>query len=109
MKALTEAIRKWNKEIFGKLESCKISCLEKIAKIDAKEQEGSLFQGVDKIKREEEQCIYLNWLQLEEISWRQKAHVAWLKERDKKRATFCTRLLLTRNLVGKMYAALPPF
>ena len=74
-------LKDWNKNSFGMLKERKKSILDEISNIDAIEQEGVLSSDLsaqrDLRKGELEELILR-----EEIHWRQKARVKWVKEGD---------------------------
>lgn len=57
-------------------------CLQQIASLDLQKQQGLLSMEAQK-EREELQKRMDNWIHLEEICWRWKSHVAWLKKGDR--------------------------
>ena len=74
-------LKEWNKNTFGLLKERKKTILDEIANIDVIEQEGVLSsdpaaQRIER-KRELEELILR-----EEIHWRQKAKVKWVKDGD---------------------------
>lgn len=81
LKALKQEIKNWNKVEFGKVEAHKNGCLKNLEMLDARDQLG-IISNAKKIEREEVCRRYTDWLRLEEISWRQKSRVQWLKSMD---------------------------
>ena len=74
-------LKEWNKSSFGELKEKKKSILNDLANFDAIEQEGGL--NPDLISQRVSRKGELEELILrEEIHWRQKAKVKWVKEGD---------------------------
>ncbi|KAJ9701108.1 hypothetical protein PVL29_006452 [Vitis rotundifolia] len=74
-------LKEWNRNTFGMLKERKKTILDEIANIDVMEQEGvlSLDLSAQRVirKGELEEVILM-----EEIHWRQKANVKWVKDGD---------------------------
>ena len=74
-------LKGWNKDSFGELNERKKSILNEIANIDAVKQEGILtfeLSAQRALRKGELKELILR----EEIHWRQKARVKWVKEGD---------------------------
>ena len=74
-------LKDWNKDSFGELNKRKKSILNEIANFDVVEQEGVLTSELSAqraLRKGELEELILR----EEIHWRQKAKVKWVKERD---------------------------
>ncbi|RVX19478.1 hypothetical protein CK203_005375 [Vitis vinifera] len=74
-------LKDWNKNTFGMLKERKKTILDEIANIDANEQEGALSSDLAvqrAVRKGELEEIILR----EEIHWRQKAKVKWVKDGD---------------------------
>ena len=74
-------LKGWNKDSFGELNERKKSILNEIANIDAVKQEGILtfeLSAQRALRKWELKELILR----EEIHWRQKARVKWVKEGD---------------------------
>ncbi|RVW91061.1 Transposon TX1 uncharacterized 149 kDa protein [Vitis vinifera] len=74
-------LKDWNKNTFGMLKERKTTILDEIANIDAIEQEGALSSNLAAqrvIRKGELEELILR----EEIHWRQKAKVKWVKDGD---------------------------
>jgi len=82
LKALKKDLKSWNEEVFGKVDRNKRKFFEDLRAFDAIEGSRALvekeLQKKTEIVREIERCSLL-----EEVSWRQKSRVLWLKEGDK--------------------------
>jgi len=82
LKALKKDLKIWNEEVFGKVDRNKRKLFEDLQAFDAIEGSRALveeeLQKKTEIVREIERCSLL-----EEVSWRQKSRVFWLKEGDK--------------------------
>jgi hypothetical protein len=87
----------WNEEVFGKVERNKRKLFEELQTFVDIEGSGALveeeIQKKTEIVREIERCSLL-----EEVSWRQKSRVLWLKEGDK-----YTKYLLIRQKLAIMW------
>lgn len=81
LKALNEAIKVWNREVLGRVETRKFECLSKIEPIDMQEQ---TFDTSEEQRSERENLKKANhsWLCMEEISWKQKTRIDYLKYGD---------------------------
>jgi len=82
LKALKLDLKKWNEEVFGNVERNKRIFVEDLRAFEALE-EGRALGGEELLKKAEvikelERCTLM-----EEVSWRQKSRVLWLKEGDK--------------------------
>ncbi|RVW62473.1 putative mitochondrial protein [Vitis vinifera] len=74
-------LKDWNKNTFGMLKERKKTILDEIANIDAIEQEGALSSDLAAqrvIRKGELEELILR----EEIHWKQKAKIKWVKEGD---------------------------
>jgi len=75
-------LKKWNEEIFGNVERKKKLLLEELHVLDVLEEERAL--GVEEKMKKVEIVSELEISTLmEEVSWRQKSWVLWLREGDK--------------------------
>jgi hypothetical protein len=85
LKGLKLDLKRWNEEVFGNIERNKRILIKDLQVFDRHEEsralnEEELLRKVE-VVRELERCTLM-----EEVSWRQKARVMWIKEGDK-----CTR------------------
>jgi hypothetical protein len=82
LKALKQNLKTWNVEVFGNVERNKRKLFEELQVFDTIEGSRALVEGelLKKLEivNEIERCSLL-----EEVSWRQKSRVKWLKEGDK--------------------------
>ena len=81
LKALKEDLKKWNKEEFGDLAFRKKCLLSELLGLDAKEDLSGLFQE-DQTRRIQIKGEIAHLASLEEISWRQKSRILFVKEGD---------------------------
>ena len=81
LKALKEDIIQWNRLEFGHVGRKKTQLLEALKFLDAKEGEFGL-SDAKSCERVLVRADVENLLSLEEISWRQKLRMLWIKEGD---------------------------
>jgi hypothetical protein len=82
MKALKWEIKRWNLEEFGDVRDKNKASSEELKALDRLEEERSLNEVEKERKRQICRELEASLLQ-EEISWRQKSRIRWLKEGDK--------------------------
>jgi hypothetical protein len=81
LKALKGDLKVWNKQVFGDvgIKRQQLEC--KLQFLDGKESESSL-SDEERLRREECKIELEKVVHMEEVSWRQKSRVLWLKEGD---------------------------
>jgi hypothetical protein len=87
LKALKVNLKLWNEQVFGNVDSLKKARLEDLRMLDRLEEE----RGLDSEELLRKSLIASDLEKIilqEEISWRQKSKILWLKEGDK-----CTKFL----------------
>jgi hypothetical protein len=82
LKALKVDLKSWNEQVFGNVESLKLARLEELRVLDSLEVERGL-DSEDLLRRNSIASDLERTILLEEISWRQKSKVLWLKAGDK--------------------------
>ena len=81
LKALKGDLKKWNETEFGNVTIKRIKLWNDLNTLDSKEERVSL--SVDEKRDKERICLEIERTALlEEISWRQKSRVLWLREGD---------------------------
>jgi endonuclease/exonuclease/phosphatase family metal-dependent hydrolase len=88
LRALKEEIKRWNREVFGNVGARNKAWAEELESLDRSEEVRRLSDEEKERKRVLVADLEASLLQ-EEISWRQKSRVRWLKEGDK-----CTKFFI---------------
>lgn len=82
LKTLKNEIKRWSKEEKGRLMMASEEYLMELGALDSKEMEGSLGEQ-GRRRREEVRKRVAKLMNLEVVSWKQKAREKWLKEGDR--------------------------
>ena len=72
LKAMKGILKVWNKEVFGIIETKKKEALRRVVFWDDLEKEKDLSRE-EVEEREKARVDYKNWVDMEEVSWRQKS------------------------------------
>lgn len=81
LKALKLELKKWNEEVFGNVGKLKKEMVEGFCELDMIAEERSLTED-ERLKNEDISRELERSIILEEVSWRQKSMVLWLREGD---------------------------
>ncbi|XP_022883784.1 uncharacterized protein LOC111400614 [Olea europaea var. sylvestris] len=79
LKSFKRDLKKWNEEVVGNVNCHKIQCLSEIDELDRWEESRRLV-GEEKEKRRALREELEMLVEMDEIAWRQKSRVNWLKE-----------------------------
>jgi hypothetical protein len=100
LKHIKEKLKQWNKEVFENIDQAKKVLEEKMAWL----QEQCIQEGYNEERKKEENQLIQDWEAIckqEEILWRQKSRVQWLKEGEKN-TKFFHRSTLARRTHNKI-------
>jgi hypothetical protein len=96
----SKQVRQWNKEVYGNIFQERTLLEQKLEAL----QQQAIQTGYTPIQQQEEQSIRQQLeerLQQEEILWRQKSRVQWLKEGDKN-TKFFHRSMIHRRFINRI-------
>lgn len=90
--ATRDALRKWNKEVFGRCQDRINNLLQKIKEIQIRHP-----SPVNELAEQSLQAELFEWLIRSEILWRQKSRELWLKLGDKNSKFFHLSMVICRR------------
>jgi len=104
LKHIKEKLKQWNKEVFKNIDQAKKVLVDKIVQL----QEQCIQEGYNEERKKEENQLSQEWetrCKQEEILWRQKYRVRWLKEGEKNTNFFhmSTIARRTHNKIMKIH------
>ena len=79
LKYIKVKLKSWNREVFGDMRTKKFDFLSIINALDAKEESDGLSSD-ESLQRKVARDEWAKLTLMEEISWRQKSRVLWLRE-----------------------------
>jgi len=78
LKYIKVKLKSWNREVFGDIRTKKFDFLSIINALDAKEESDGLLSD-ESLQRKDARDEWAKLTLMEEISWRQKSRVLWLR------------------------------
>lgn len=101
LKFIHNKLRRWNKNVFGNIEERKIKALESIKKWNEKVMHEG-FSNEERSLMMATKDEFSRVVEMEEIMWKQKAKVHWLKEGNEN-ATFFHKMTSCRRGVNLIH------
>lgn len=102
-RALKDDIKRWNREVFGSLDKNREALSNIVEELDKESESRDLRLEEVYVKQHAVRRIW-EFNHMEEISWRQKSRVNWLKEDDRNTRSFhqMVSMISTVNYLGRI-------